>query len=138
MRVPMITHFARVDFRNDNRVFGIKAEDRFSHLYIIGKTGTGKSNGRIEKHDDCVMFNRPLDTLLMHHVSFGVIWIVTKRPSELLSLNQKHVRGCASVVPRVPDAAITVLLELVVAKLKEPFVRASSYARIEVALNLGD
>src|SRR2546428_8299188 len=36
-------HFARVDFRNDDRVFGIKAEDRFSHVYIIGKTGTGKS-----------------------------------------------------------------------------------------------
>src|SRR5437764_4633704 len=36
-------HFARVDFRNDRRVFGIKNEDRFSHLYIIGKTGTGKS-----------------------------------------------------------------------------------------------
>src|SRR6266568_8817107 len=38
-----VTQFARVDFRNDNRIFGIKAEDRFSHLYIIGKTGTGKS-----------------------------------------------------------------------------------------------
>jgi Type IV secretion-system coupling protein DNA-binding domain len=36
-------HFARVDFRNDDRVFGIKAEDRFSHIYVIGKTGTGKS-----------------------------------------------------------------------------------------------
>jgi type IV secretory pathway VirB4 component len=36
-------HFARVDFRNDARVFGIKNEDRFSHVYIIGKTGTGKS-----------------------------------------------------------------------------------------------
>src|SRR5713226_4912128 len=36
-------HFARVDFRNDGRVFGIKDEDRFSHIYIIGKTGTGKS-----------------------------------------------------------------------------------------------
>jgi hypothetical protein len=30
------------------------------------------------------VFNRALDTLLMHHVSLGVIWIVTKRPSELL------------------------------------------------------
>lgn len=30
-------------FRNDRRVFGIKNEDRFSHVYIIGKTGTGKS-----------------------------------------------------------------------------------------------
>src|SRR6266550_6875325 len=36
-------HFARVDFRNDTRVFGIKAEDRFSHIYVIGKTGTGKT-----------------------------------------------------------------------------------------------
>jgi type IV secretory pathway TraG/TraD family ATPase VirD4 len=36
-------HFARVNFRNDDRVFGIKNEDRFLHIYIIGKTGTGKS-----------------------------------------------------------------------------------------------
>ena len=38
-----VTHIGRVDFRNDNRLFGIKHEDRFSHVYIIGKTGTGKS-----------------------------------------------------------------------------------------------
>ena len=38
-----VLRFARVDFRNDGRVFGIKEEDRFSHVYIIGKTGTGKS-----------------------------------------------------------------------------------------------
>lgn len=38
-----VTHFARVDFRRDRRAFGIKTEDRFSHIYIIGKTGTGKS-----------------------------------------------------------------------------------------------
>jgi type IV secretory pathway TraG/TraD family ATPase VirD4 len=38
-----VIRFARVDFRNDDRLFGIKHEDRFSHLYVIGKTGTGKS-----------------------------------------------------------------------------------------------
>src|SRR5712692_2786905 len=38
-----IIRFARVDHRNRNRLFGIKDEDRFSHIYIIGKTGTGKS-----------------------------------------------------------------------------------------------
>jgi hypothetical protein len=69
-----------------------------------------------------VVFNRALDALLMHHVSLGIVWIVAKRPSELFGLNQKHVRGGASVVPCVPDAAVTILLELVVAKLKEPFV----------------
>lgn len=38
-----VTRFARVDFRDDDRVFGIKDEDRFLHVYVIGKTGTGKS-----------------------------------------------------------------------------------------------
>ena len=31
------------DFRNDNRVFGIRSTDRFGHIYVIGKTGTGKT-----------------------------------------------------------------------------------------------
>src|SRR6267142_65414 len=38
-----IIRLGRVEFRSDDRVFGIKNEDRFSHIYIIGKTGTGKS-----------------------------------------------------------------------------------------------
>jgi type IV secretory pathway TraG/TraD family ATPase VirD4 len=38
-----VIQFAKVDFRRDGRTFGIKNEDRFSHVYIIGKTGTGKS-----------------------------------------------------------------------------------------------
>ena len=38
-----ITYFARTNARNDRRVFGIKQSDRLSHMYVIGKTGTGKS-----------------------------------------------------------------------------------------------
>lgn len=38
-----ITYLARTDFRNGGEMFGIKREDRFSHVYVIGKTGTGKS-----------------------------------------------------------------------------------------------
>src|ERR1051326_4813988 len=38
-----ITYFARVNFRNDRRTFGIRQQDRRAHMYIIGKTGTGKS-----------------------------------------------------------------------------------------------
>jgi Type IV secretion-system coupling protein DNA-binding domain len=41
--LDMITAIAQVNFRDDKRVFGIKETDRFQHLYIIGKTGTGKS-----------------------------------------------------------------------------------------------
>lgn len=38
-----ITYFARVNWRSDQRLFGIKQPDRLMHTYIIGKTGTGKS-----------------------------------------------------------------------------------------------
>jgi DNA helicase HerA-like ATPase len=38
-----VMHIGRVDFRNDKRLFGIKHEDRFTHVYVIGKTGTEKS-----------------------------------------------------------------------------------------------
>jgi GTPase SAR1 family protein len=37
------TVFAQTDFRNKAVVFGIKRSDRRAHLYILGKTGTGKS-----------------------------------------------------------------------------------------------
>lgn len=38
-----IIALGRSNFRRDRRIFGIDREDRFSHVYIIGKTGTGKS-----------------------------------------------------------------------------------------------
>jgi ABC-type ATPase involved in cell division len=38
-----ITYFAETNFRNQKVKFGIKQTDRRSHMYIIGKTGTGKS-----------------------------------------------------------------------------------------------
>lgn len=39
-----IAYFAKTDFRNEARVFGIKPDDRRRHMYIIGKTGMGKTN----------------------------------------------------------------------------------------------
>ncbi|WP_262691997.1 type IV secretory system conjugative DNA transfer family protein [Kordiimonas aestuarii] len=37
------SHFARTNFRNQQKRFGIKQPDRLSHIYIIGKTGAGKT-----------------------------------------------------------------------------------------------
>lgn len=37
------TPIGKVNFRNDNRIFGIKDKDRLGHIYCVGKTGTGKS-----------------------------------------------------------------------------------------------
>jgi hypothetical protein len=35
--------FARTNFRNRGRLFGIRQADRRHHMYVIGRTGTGKS-----------------------------------------------------------------------------------------------
>ncbi len=38
-----VTYFAETDSRNKRVPFGIKAKDRTRHMYVIGKTGMGKS-----------------------------------------------------------------------------------------------
>ncbi|MBU4347980.1 type IV secretory system conjugative DNA transfer family protein [Patescibacteria group bacterium] len=38
-----ITIFGKTNFRNEEKRFGIKTDDRRRHMYIIGKTGVGKS-----------------------------------------------------------------------------------------------
>ena len=38
-----ITYFAKTTWRSKGKKFGIRLADRRSHMYIIGKTGTGKS-----------------------------------------------------------------------------------------------
>jgi CxxC-x17-CxxC domain-containing protein len=39
-----INFFAKTNFRNREVSFGIKRDDRRRHMYVIGKTGMGKSN----------------------------------------------------------------------------------------------
>ncbi|MDI6821011.1 MAG: type IV secretion system DNA-binding domain-containing protein [Patescibacteria group bacterium] len=38
-----VVYFGRINFRNSNRLFGIKRKDRRQHMYVIGKSGTGKT-----------------------------------------------------------------------------------------------
>jgi len=38
-----INFFATTEFKNQQTIFGIKTADRRKHIYIIGKTGSGKS-----------------------------------------------------------------------------------------------
>ncbi|MFV0573243.1 MAG: type IV secretory system conjugative DNA transfer family protein, partial [Xanthomarina gelatinilytica] len=41
---PYISYFAHVDFRDDSRLFGIYQHDRLFGMYLLGKTGSGKTN----------------------------------------------------------------------------------------------
>jgi CxxC-x17-CxxC domain-containing protein len=38
-----ITYFGKTNFRNSANIFGIKRKDRRQHMYVLGKSGTGKS-----------------------------------------------------------------------------------------------
>ncbi len=38
-----ITYFAKTNFRNQNKKFGIMLDDRRRHMYVVGKTGVGKT-----------------------------------------------------------------------------------------------
>lgn len=38
-----VVYFARTNFRNTDRLFGIKRKDRRQHMYVLGKTGVGKT-----------------------------------------------------------------------------------------------
>ena len=44
MNEKKIVFFAKTNFRNRERIFGIKEDDRRRHMYVIGKTGMGKTN----------------------------------------------------------------------------------------------
>ena len=39
-----VTYFAQTNFRNENRRFGVKRDDRRRHFYVVGKTGMGKTS----------------------------------------------------------------------------------------------
>lgn len=43
MEDEKVTYFAETDHRNKRTKFGIKSKDRTRHMYVIGKTGMGKS-----------------------------------------------------------------------------------------------
>ncbi len=40
---PEVNFFAMTNYRNQNRRFGIKLDDRRRHMYVVGKSGMGKT-----------------------------------------------------------------------------------------------
>ena len=38
-----VVYFGKTDFRSSARLFGVKRSDRRQHMYVVGKTGTGKT-----------------------------------------------------------------------------------------------
>ena len=110
-----VTLFARTNFRNSLKPFGIKTDDRRRHMYVVGKTGMGKStllenmviqdirNGRgmavVDPHGDLV------EKVLKYIPSYRVNDVIYFNPSDadypiafniLESINPAHRHLIAS------------------------------------------
>ncbi len=99
-------YLGTTDYRNGGQLFGIKREDRFAHLYVIGKTGVGKStllermalqdlesgNGfaLIDPHGDLV--ERIADRVPSHRL-LDVLYLNAADPTQPYGYNPlRHVR----------------------------------------------
>ena len=88
-----INFFARAEFKNKMMTFGIKDNDRRRHMYIIGKTGTGKSTlianlaiSDIRNHKGICIVDPHGDlceTVLDYIPSFRVNDVINLDPSDL-------------------------------------------------------
>jgi len=61
-----INFFAKTEFKNQETIFGIKTDDRRKHVYIIGKTGAGKSTLIANMAIDDIRKNRGLGIIDPH------------------------------------------------------------------------
>ncbi|WP_259068720.1 type IV secretory system conjugative DNA transfer family protein [Mucilaginibacter sp. X4EP1] len=72
------TPIGYTNFRNSNKLFGIKLQDRFSHIYSIGRTGSGKTS---------LLLNMAIDDI---HKGYGVILI------------EPHGDACMALLSAIP------------------------------------
>ena len=73
------TPIGYTNFRNQHQLFGIKLQDRFSHIYAIGKTGTGKTT---------LLLNMAIDDI---YKGYG------------LCLIEPHGDACLKLLQNIPD-----------------------------------
>jgi hypothetical protein len=73
------TPIGYTNFRNSNKLFGIKLQDRFSHIYAIGKTGVGKTT---------LLLNMAIDDI---HKGYGV------------ALIEPHGDACLKLLENIPE-----------------------------------
>ncbi len=93
-----ITYFARTNFRNEKKLFGIRRADRRAHMYTLGRTGTGKST--------------LLETMIRQDIERG----------EGCALFDPHGDLVERVVSHVPESRRNDLIYLDVPDLRRPFV----------------
>lgn len=91
---PNISYFAKTNFREDGKRFGLLQNDRLMHALIVGKTGSGKTNlltalilQDIQNGRGCVVFDVHgdlIETLLIHIPRSRIRDVVHLNPADPL------------------------------------------------------
>ncbi len=95
--VDDVTVLAKTTFRNTQQPFGIRQSDRRAHMYLLGKTGTGKST--------------LLETLMLDDI----------RKGKGLALLDPHGDLLKRIKERIPQARLADLVDFDVADAKQPY-----------------
>jgi DNA helicase HerA-like ATPase len=87
-----ITFFAETNFRNERKKFGIRKRDRRYHMYIVGKTGVGKSTLLLNMISQDVGNNEGVCTLDPHGdlVEKVLKAVPESRLKDLIYFNPQH------------------------------------------------
>src|SRR3989344_1387713 len=90
-----VIYFAKTNFRNSDRLFGVKRNDRRQHTYVVGKTGTGKS--------------AMLHNMIVQDIANG----------EGLAVVDPHGELVESILEKIPEER-----KKIIANVTDPVVRA--------------
>ncbi len=93
-----VVWMGRTEFKNQEVIFGIKKKDRFKHMYVIGKTGTGKS------------------TLMQNMI------ISDMRNREGLCIIDPHGEFADTILDFVPSYRINDIVDLDPSDMEHPFL----------------
>ncbi|HNT30431.1 MAG TPA: type IV secretion system DNA-binding domain-containing protein [bacterium] len=103
-----LTIYAKTDFRREERKFGIKQPDRLRHLYVIGKTGMGKSTMLANMAIDDVRSGRGVAVIDPHGDLYTTVldYIPKKRINdvELFNPSDKDYPVALNMLESVDDA----------------------------------
>lgn len=87
-----ITAFAETNFRNERKKFGIRKKDRRYHMYVVGKTGVGKSTLLLNMIRQDIENNEGICVLDPHGdlIERALKFIPEHRMKNLIYFNPQH------------------------------------------------
>jgi hypothetical protein len=134
------TPIAKTNFRNHNKLFGIKSADRLHHIYCLGKTGMGKSHLLMNIAVDDIMKGHGVCIIDPHSDTARAIRqrIPEHRLKDLVYFDATNTKQLPAFNPlyNVPEYQRQLVASEIVATFKKLFMDAWG-SKLEYVLRFG-